>query len=350
MRAGAAVLIVSLLAMASTAFGAGEALPDPQRIVLGGSGGWDYLSLDGRRHHLFISRSDRVQVFDTVTEKVVAEIADTQGVHGIALAQDLSLGFTSNGKSNSVTVFDLGALKTIDEIEGVGDGPDAIVYEPKTARVFTFNGRSRSATAIDVASRRVVATISLPGKPEFAVTDGAATLFVNIEDKNLVERIDAATGKVTAEWAMGACERPSGLDIDVVRRRLFSVCANRKMVVLDADSGHLVAEAPIGSGVDEVVFDPLTSLVLSSNGEGTVTFVRERSPGDYVAVATARTHRGARTIAVDTAAHRAYLVTSDFDPVSAAASAAPRPRPAQTPGTFSVFVLDFASIRPRAGR
>jgi DNA-binding beta-propeller fold protein YncE len=343
-RSTGGLFAVALLAASlAHAAPAGDIAPsDARRVVVGGSGGWDYLTLDAARHRLFISRASRVQVFDTVAERVVAEIDDTAGVHGVVLAEELSRGFTSDGKSNSVSIFDLQSLRTIDRIKGVGDGPDAIAYDRKTARVFTFNGRSKDATAIDAASGRVVATVALRGRPEFAVADGEGTLFVNIEDKNLLQRIDAATAKATSAWPMAGCDEPTGLAIDAPHRRLFAVCANRRMVVMDADSGKVVSELPIGAGADAVVFDPRTSLAISSNGDGTVTVVRQRSTDDYAVVATLHTQRGARTLALDSPGGRVYLVTSDFE--AAAGSAATR-RPAQVPGTFSVLVLDLSSIR-----
>jgi DNA-binding beta-propeller fold protein YncE len=321
-----------------------NSLPRVDRYTVGGTGGWDYLTLRSGQSQLFITRGDRVQVFDTRTDKVSREIPGTAGVHGVALADELGLGFTSNGRSNSVSVFELGSLDVVGEIKGTGDGPDAILYDPVSKRVFTFNGRGRSATVIDAGSKAIIGSIALSGKPEFAVLDGHGSLFVNIEDRNSISRINIATSTVTAEWPISSCESPTGIAIDAVHGRLFSACQNRKMVVVDTGSGKVIADVAIGAGPDAVAFDSLRSLVLTSNGDGTLSVVRQQSPDAYSPVASVPTQKGARTMALDESTHRVYLVTTEFGATPPATVEQPRPRPVAVPGTFSVLVVDIGAL------
>jgi YVTN family beta-propeller protein len=305
------------------------------RMKLGGDGGWDYLSFDAQRHHLFVSRGNRVLVVDVAQGKPVGTIADTQGVHGIAIAQDLHRGFTSDGKAASVTAFDLDTLKTVAVIKGTGMNPDAIVYDSASHHVLTLNGKSSSASVIDPATNAVIASIALPGKPEFAVSDGAGHVYVNIEDKSELVQIDSAKNAVLHTWPLAPCESPSGLAIDRQHHRLFSVCDNQKMAVLDADTGHLVATLPIGDGPDAVVFDDAASMVYSSNGEsGTITAIHEDDADHYTVKQTIPTQVSARTLALDPSTHRLYL--------SAAISGRTRQangRPSVVPGSFTVLVV-----------
>src|SRR5471032_1192686 len=244
------------------------------RYEIGGAGGWDYLSVDEKRHRLYVSRGDHVQIVDTLSGKVVGDVPGTAGVHGIAIAGDLGLGFTSNGRADSVTVFDLDTFAVVDTVKVTGANPDAILYEPFSKRVLTFNGRSANVTAIDATSRRVVGTLALSGKPEVAVADGRGQAFVNIEDKNLIAVIDVVALTVSKYWPLGSCDGPTGLAIDRRRNRLFSVCHNKKMIVVDGNSGNVIKELPIGSEVDGAAFDPGVNLAFSSNGDGTVTIVK----------------------------------------------------------------------------
>jgi len=307
-------------------------------IKLGGEGGWDYITFDSDTHRLFISRGTKVVVLDVNTEQVVGEIPNTQGVHGIALATELGRGFVSDGRSNDVTIFDLKTLKTIGTVPA-GTNPDAIVYDPASKRVFTMNGRSKDATAIDAASGKVVATIPLAGKPEFAVAGGRGGVFVNIEDKNEISRIDSDKLQVTATWPLAPCESPSGLSMDRVNRRLFAGCDNKMMAVVDADTGKLLATPPIGEGVDACGFDPGTEYAFASNGQSaTLTVVHEDSPTKFSVVEDVPTKRGARTMTLDRETHQVFLVTADFGPAPAATADNPHPRPQILPGTFVVLV------------
>src|ERR1700722_17121705 len=312
------------------------------RLALGGNGGWDYPSIDPNTHLLYLSRADHVTVVDTVSGKSVGEIPDTAGVHGIALAPDLTRGFISCGKANIVKVFDLKNRTVLASIE-TGDGPDAILYEPRTKRVFAFNGRGRSATVVDAKTNAVVATIPLAGKPEFARADGRGEVFVNIEDTAELGMIDARSAVLKSRWPLPKCEEPSGLALDAAHHRSFSTCANQILAVLNVDSGQLVASVPIGKGVDGGEFDPATQNVFSANGEGTITVVHEISPDRYTVRQTLTTQRGARTIAVDLATHRLYLPTAEMSPPPPPSEENAHPRPTPVPGTFVVLVVQQKS-------
>jgi YVTN family beta-propeller protein len=305
------------------------------RLPLGGAGGWDYLSFDAHARHLFVSRGDRVLVIDVDSGKQIGTIAGTSGVHGVAIAADLQRGFTSNGKSASVTVFDLGTLKTVATIVGTGKNPDAILYDSASHHVLTFNGRSGTASVIDTAKNAVIDSIELPGKPEFAVSDGSGHVYVNIEDKSELVQLDTSTDKVLHAWPLAPCESPSGLAIDNRHHRLFSVCDNRRMAVLDATDGHHVASVAIGDGPDAVVFDPADATIYSSNGEsGTITAVHEDDPDHYSVNATIPTQTSARTLALDPKTHRLYLSAARW-----AATKQANGRPTIEPGSFSVLVV-----------
>ena len=309
------------------------------RLAVGGDGGWDYLSVDPNTHLLYLSRADHVTVIDAGSGKNIGDIADTQGVHGIALAPELDRGFISCGKSNAVKVFDLRTRAVLASVD-TGDGPDAILYEPSTQRVFAFNGRGKSATVIDANTNAVVATIPLAGKPEYARADGRGNVFVNIQDTAELARIDARAAALKARWRMPKCEDPTGLALDAAHHRSFSTCGNQIMAVTNLDSGQAVASVPIGKGVDGGEFDPVTQNVFSANGEGTMTVVHEIASDQYTVQQTLNTQRGARTIALDAATHRLYLPTANFGPLPPVTVETPHPRPTLIPGTFVVLVVD----------
>jgi DNA-binding beta-propeller fold protein YncE len=311
------------------------------RYNVGGEGGWDLLAFDAKRHRLFISRSTHVQVIDADSGKVVGDIPNTEGVHDIALADDLNVGFTSNGKSNSVTVFDLTTLSIIEAIKISGMNPDVILYEPKSKHIFTFNGRSANATVIDAVSRKEIETINLPGKPELAVSNDAGKVYVNIEDKNEIAVIDSGSNKVLKTYTLGSGTEPTGLAIDIMHHRLFSVCANNKMVILDSETGKEVSEVDIGSGPDSAAFDSSLGLAFSSNRDGTLTIVTENDPDHFSVSQNVITQKGARTMAYDSDRHRAYLVTASFGETPPATKDQPKPRPAVIPNSFVVLVISL---------
>ena len=310
------------------------------RVKIGGEGGWDYLIADTAAKRLYMSHGTQVIVFDTKANIVIGEIPNTIGVHGIALAPKLGRGYTSNGRTSSVTVFDLATLKILDSIKLESKNPDAILYEPVSNRVFTFNGGSSNATAIDPARNKVIGTIALKGKPEFAVTDLKGRVFVNIEDKSLITAFDPNTLKVLDEWSLAPGEEPSGLAIDRDHNRLFSVCGNKMMIVLDAISGKVVASVPTGSGTDAAAFDPQTHLAFASNGDGTLTVIHEDSPDAFTVLGNVQTQPRSRTMALDEATHKVYLSGALFKPAPAPTTDQPRPRPQMEPGSFMVIILD----------
>jgi YVTN family beta-propeller protein len=307
-------------------------------LALGGIGGWDYPMVDGASHRLYLSRGDRVMVVDTGSGKTVGEITHTDGVHGVALAPRHGVGFTSNGKASTVSVFDLKSLRTLADIAIPGRGPDAILYDRASDRVLTFNGKSEDITVIDAGKRTVVATIKLDGNPEFAASDGKGHVLVNIESKGEVAQLDPRAAKVLATWTLGGCEEPTGLAVDVVHRRTFSVCQNGMMVVLDADTGRRVAQLPIGAGPDGAAFDPKLRLAYSANGhDGTMTVVHEDDPEHFRVLANVPTQVSARTITLDEASHHVYLPAANFGPLPA--DAPEHTRPPMLPDSFSVVVL-----------
>jgi YVTN family beta-propeller protein len=300
---------------------------------------WDYVAYDPVRQHLFISRDTHVQVVDTRTGKLFGEIANTDGVHGFAFVQDRKLGFITNGRANTITVINLDTLKVIDTIKAAGPDPDGILYVPALQRVFVSNGHGNSVSAIDVASRKVVTTMPVGGKPEALAADNQGHVFVNVEDKGEIVEMDGSAGAVLTHWSLAPCEEPSGLTIDPVKERLFTVCANQRMLVVDATSGRHVMEVPIGGHPDTAAFDPALKLAFSSNGaDGTLTVVHEDDVDHYSVVQNVRTLEGAKTMALDTRTHRVFLVSSKFGPAAAPTADEPHPRPAVIPGTFEVLV------------
>lgn len=310
-----------------------------RKIAIGGEGGWDYLTLDGAARRLYVSRGTRVLVLDVDTGALVGEVSGTQGVHGIALAAELHRGFTSNGRTSTVTIFDTRTLATLGEVAATGENPDAILYDRASRRVFTFNGRGKNATAFDAPTGTVAGTIPLDGKPESAAADGEGRVFVNIEDRNEVAEIDSRNLRVEERWPLASCEEPTGMAIDPAHRRLFIGCHNRVMVILDSGSGRVVSTLPIGEGVDATAFDPGTSLAFASNGDATLTVVREENPDSFRVVENVVTQRGARTMALDEKTHRIFLPTAEYGSPPAPTPERPNPRPPIVPGTFSILVV-----------
>jgi DNA-binding beta-propeller fold protein YncE len=305
---------------------------------VGGDGGWDYLTADAAARRLYISRATHVLVLDLDSGKTVGDIADTPGVHGIALAPELGRGFISNGREGTVSIFDLKTLATSSKVK-VGDNPDAILYDPATKRVFTFNGKSQDSTAIDATNGTVLGTIKLDGKPEFAASDGKGGIFVNIEDKSELTAINANKLEVKTKWPLAPCQEPSGLSMDKKNRRLFVGCDNKMMAVVNADTGKVLATPAIGEGVDATAFDEGTGLAFASCGEGMLTVVREDSPEQFSVAESVPTQQGARTMALDSKTHNVYVVTAKLGPPPAATTDNPHPRRSILPDSFVVLVL-----------
>lgn len=310
-RRGIRVCLILSAALALVA----AATPVGYKVVntwkLGGDGGWDYLTADSEGHRLFISRATHVMVIDTKSGKQVGDIPDTAGVHGIALDPADGRGFTSNGREDMVSVFDLKSLAVEKKIK-VGSGPDAILYDPFSKRVFTFNGKGHDTTAVDATKGEVVGKIDLGGKPEFSATDDKGTVFVNIEDTSELVAFDPKNLAVKSRWKLADCEEPTGLTIDRKDRRLFVGCSgNKKMVIVDADNGKIVARPDIGQGCDATGFDADRSTAFASAGDGTITVIKEDSPDKFTVAQTLATQRGARTMAVDEKTHELFTVTAN---------------------------------------
>jgi DNA-binding beta-propeller fold protein YncE len=281
-----------------------------KRIKVGGEGRWDYLTADPDAHRLYVSRTDRVQVIDVEKDKLVGEVKELSGVHGIALVPMRKKGFISNGGDGTVTIFDLATLKETSRPK-VGMGPDAIIYDSASDRVFAFNGKSHDASAIDAESGKVVGTVKLEGKPEFAVADEKGMVYVNLEDKSELLAIDSKELKVKERWPVAPGKEPSGLAMDRAKRRLFVTCGNEKMVILDADKGKVLGSVTIGKGTDACAFDPGTGLAFSSNRDGTLTIV-EQKKDEYQVLANVKTQQGSKTMALDPKSHLAYLPAAKF--------------------------------------
>ncbi len=306
------------------------------RWKVGGTGGWDYLTVDAAQHRLYVSHKTRVEVIDTTTGKVIGAVTGMKSTHGIALDSDGKVGYISDGQGNAIVVFDRNTLATLATIPA-GTNPDGIAFEPTTHTVWAFNGRSKNVTVLDAASRTVVATVPLPGKPEFPQADGKGAMLVNIEDRNSIVRLDAATKSVTATWSLPGCESPSGMAIDLAGARLFSVCDGKKMAVTNAATGQQLALVPIGDGPDAAGYDARNALAFSSNGDGTLTVVHTK--GGYNVMQTLTTVKGARTMAYDPEADRMYLSSGQYGPALAATPTNPHPRPAVVPDSFTILVV-----------
>ena len=305
-----------------------------KKTVVGGEGGWDYLLAEEGR--VYLSHGTQVEVIDQKTYEKVGTISPTPGIHGIAVVPGTTVGYTSNGRPNTATMFDTKTFKALKEIP-TGKKPDAIMYDAFSKRIFIFNNEGSSATVLEAATGNVVGTVELGGAPEAAVTDDKGMIFVNLEDKNQVAVFDAKTLEVKHHWTLGTGEEPTGLAFDKVKHHLFSTCHNKEMVVLDSQSGKVLATVPIGSGVDGAVFDTSTGSAISSNGEGTMTVVREDTPGHFAAVQTITTERGARTITIDHKSHHIFTITAQYGTAPAPTTENPRPRAPVLPGSFMLL-------------
>ncbi|HEY7899398.1 MAG TPA: hypothetical protein VIC03_13380 [Gemmatimonadaceae bacterium] len=333
----AAVTIVAL-SMATAAVAQAPHYHVANRFTIGGDGSWDYLAIDTVGHRLFIAHENRVTVVDPSNGHVLGEIPGLNRAHGVAFAYSTGHGFVTSGGDSTVVMFDLKTLKVLGKTIAAVDC-DAILYDPASGHIFTFNGDAGSASVLDARTGKRIRNITLPGKPEFGVTNGKGGVYVNIEDKSLVAEIDSRTNRVTRQWSIAPCTSPSGLAIDVAHNRLFSGCHSKVMGISDAVAGKLVATAPIGTGVDADRFDASTQYAFASTGDGKITIVHEDSPNKFTVVDNITTMPGARTMALDPQTHRLYTVSARFGPTPAAA-AGQRRRPPILPGTFTLLVLE----------
>jgi YVTN family beta-propeller protein len=306
----APTLFVVLIALFQISQAADNGFSAIKKIPIPGTGSWDYLTVDEGGRRLYVSHGTQVEVIDIDSLKVVGNIRKTPGVHGIAIAPEQGKGFVSDGQSNAVTVFDLKTLRTIAEVP-TGQKPDAIIYDPGTSRVFAFNGGGNSATAIDAATNQVAGTVELGGGPEYAAADGKGYVFNNLEDESQVLKINSRDLKVEQRWPTAPCSSPSSMAMDRANRRLLIGCRSKVMAVMDADSGKVITTLPIGDHVDATAYDPETKLIFNSNGEGTVTVIRQESPDKYSVVETVRTLPRAKTMALDPKTHQLFLSTAE---------------------------------------
>jgi len=337
MRSSRTFFCFCILAVSISAFA--QEYKVVNRISFTGDKGWDYLFADSESRLLYVSHGDQVEVVDLDSQKAVATIGGMNRIHGIAVADDIHRGFISDGGSNVVVIFDTKSRAELQRVK-TGTNPDGIVYDPYSKRVFVFNGRSGDATVIDAATGAVAGTIVLGGEPEFPVSDGKGGLYANIEDKSEIVKIDPKTMQIEKRWPLAPCEEPSGLAMDGESRRLFSVCSNKQMAVIDADSGKVVTTVPIGDGPDAVAFDPDKKLIFSSNGQdGNITFIKEESADKYSIVETVNTEKSARTLALDSKQHNLYLSSAQFGPAPAATADNPHPRPKIVAGSFHVLIV-----------
>ena len=308
-------------------------------ISVGGDGGWDYLTADSTNRHLFVSHTGQVEVFDLDSQKRIGEITGLNRIHGIALAHEFGAGFISDGGANQIVQFDLKTLKVSKKIPA-GANPDGIVYDGYSKQVFAFNGRSGDATVVSAENGTVAGTIKLGSKPEFPVSDEKGNIFVNMEDKSEIIKIDARKRTILGHWPLTPCEAPSGLAIDIAGRRLFSVCDNKMMAVVNSTSGKVIATPVIGEGPDAAGYDPGTKLIFSSNGEsGTLTVIREMDSNHFTVAQNVETAQGARTMALDEKTHKIFLPTASFGPAPAATATAPHPRPKILSNSFKLLVV-----------
>jgi YVTN family beta-propeller protein len=333
-----AVIVTAILfTIAASTAQAQKSFAVQDKWLIGGEGGWDYLLADSPAHRLYITHGARVEVLDTTSGKSTGAITGLKGTHGVALDDTGKFGFISDGGANAVIVFDRTTLATVASIPA-GTNPDGILFEPVTKTVWAFNGRSKDVSVIDTASRKVIATVALPGKPEFPAADGAGNVYDNIEDKSEIVRLDAKNPKITATWPLSPCESPSGLAIDKAGKRLFAVCDGKKMAVVDYTSGKVIAAPEIGDGPDAAGYDPNTNLAFASAGEGNLAIVDTSNPS-FKTLQILPTQSGARTMALDASTGKVYVVTAKFGPRPAATEANPRPRPSILPDSFTVLVI-----------
>ena len=329
---GACVIVAAPVAAQST-----PTYTVVRTMVIGGDGGWDYVYADSAARRLYVARATRFMVVDLDSGKVVGEIPDTPGAHGVAVVSDLGIGFTTNGRENTSSVFDLKTLKVSEKIK-TAEGPDAIVYDSASGHVFIMDGHGKAASVIDPKTRKVVATIPLSGKPEAPVADGKGRVYVNIEDKGSIAVIDSSSNKVIAEWPMAGCEEPSGLDMDRQEGHIFAACGNKQMAIVDAKTGKLIATVPTGDGSDGLAFDPGSKLAVTSNGEGNMSFIGQRD-GKYALIENVPTKKGARTITFDASTGQMLTVTADLGPAPKSSPENPRGRPQPLPNSFVVIAV-----------
>ena len=315
-------------------------------IALGGTGAWDYLKADSDSRRLYVSHSSEVVVLDLDTQKEVGRMNGFGFIHGIVIVKTLGIGFLSDGQKNQVVIFDPSTLAIKGRIETLAN-PNSMAYDQATGLLFVGHKPTRSMTVIRASSGKIEANIKLDGIPEFPVSDGNGNIYVNIDDKSEIVRIDAGSLTVKARWPLNPCQGPSGLALDQQKRRLFAACNNKLMAVVNADSGKLITTLPIGDGPDAAGFDPEAKLAFSSNGDGSLTVIAERAKDKYEVVQDLHTEQGARTMTLDVKTHAIYLSAAKLGPPPAPSAQNPTPpkHPTAVAGTFHVIVVTPAHGR-----
>ncbi|MCG3205689.1 MAG: hypothetical protein KCHDKBKB_02411 [Elusimicrobia bacterium] len=308
-----------------------------KKVPLVGDSGWDYLTLDVAQRRLYVAHGTRVNVMDVDSHQPVGIIANTPGVHGVAIAGPFNRGFITQGRTDSVVAFDLKTLKKIGETPAQKN-PDFVLYDPVSQRVFVFNSQTNSATVVDPQTIEPVATLTLSGKPEQGVADGQGRVYVNLRDQNKIAQINSRVLKVEKELPIAGCQQPTTLALDAINRRLFAGCANKVLAVLDAESGQNVALLPIGDRCDTTLYDPESALIFNSNNDGTVTIIKQNSPDKYSVQETLTTQIGARTAAYDPKTKTLFLAVAEFGPLPEPTESNPKPKQKILPGTFNILV------------
>jgi YVTN family beta-propeller protein len=306
-------------------------------ISLGSPERWDYLTFEPVSNRVFVAHGDRIDVIDVSSEKVVGQVA-VDGANGAAIVPAVGKGYAGSRGGKSVVVFDLNSFKVLKTLPAAED-TDAIVYDPASKRVFLMHGDPHSITVIDTTTDSVVATVHLSGQPEFAAVDGGGKLFVNIEDKREIQRVDTKTGKVDATWQIPACDSPHGLAIDTESHRLFTSCVNSKLLVVNATDGAVVSTLPIGKHTDAAAYDGHRKRVFSSNGDGTLSVIQQDSADQYKVLGEVATQLGARTMTLDAKTGRIFLVTGDYTEVDPSAKDL-RKRYTVNPGSTRLLLMD----------
>lgn len=328
-------LLIAAAAIAAAPAVAQKSYKLADRVKLGGEGGWDYLTYEDGANRLFITRGNHVIAVDTNSLKQSGDITGLNGTHGVAIAPELGKGYISSGGDNMLVIFDLKTLAVLDKVK-VGERPDAILYDPSAKRVYTFNAKTQDSTVFDAKAGKVIGSVPLGGKPETAVADGKGNVYVNIEDKSEIVRIDTAKLSVAEHYPMAGCDEPSALAFDVAHRRLFAGCGSKIVAVVDPDAGKLVTTVDIGAGVDAGAFNPKTQQIFMSCGaDGVVTVIHEDSPDKYSVVQNVQTAKGARTMALDASSNTVYTVSAQFDPTPPPAGQ----RRKMLPDTFELLVV-----------
>lgn len=318
-----------------------EAYHITQSIPLGAPEKWDYLNFDAVSNRLFAAHGNRIDVIDLSSNTIAGQVP-VDGANGTAIVTSIGKGYAGSRGGKSAVIFDLNSYKVLKTIP-VGEDSDAVVYDPFSRGVFLMQGDPHSITVIDTTTDAVASTIHLSGQPEFAAVDGAGKLYVNIEDKRQIQRIDTKSGKVDATWSIAACDSPHGLAIDTETRRLFTSCVNSKLLVINAIDGAIVSTLPIGKYTDAAAYDPRTKRVFSSNGDGTLTVIQQEGANRYKSLGEVATQLGARTMAIDPTSGRIFMLTGEYKTVDPSAKDL-RQRYSVEPGSVRVLILEQAAV------